>query len=414
MGVGKAVLLVGCLLAGCSFHGAALLAAKARPVTQSSPAGQVLETDAPPVADAAQQPQPSQTENPKTKPAKGNKVEKKEQGRRGCIVVAPLPIVSPAIGSGVIPVLGYIFPLQRDDKISPPSVIGAAGMVTNNGSGGFALGADLFVKENRHEIKLIYGRGNVDYKLYGLGYINGSTQPGLPLQQTGQLFFVEFLRNIGWKIFLGPRFIDGDSLITISSPSRPGVIVPPSVGLQTNLTSIGFRTIRDSRTNRFYPTDGMLVVFTADFFSEGLGSKYSFQSYKFHFDKYFGFGQKQVLVYDLFWCGTGGQPPFYGNCIYGADNELRGYQAGRYLDPYMLATQLEYRLALPWRLGLVAFGGIGGVAPGASKFRTNQSLPAGGTGMRFLLSKQYHVNLRTDFAWGKDTFTWSMGIGEAF
>ena len=121
-----------------------------------------------------------------------------------------------------------------------------------------------------------------------------------------------------------------------------------------------------------------------------------------------------MLVYDLFWCGTGGQPPFYGNCIYGADNELRGYQAGRYLDPYMLATQLEYRLALPWRLGLVAFGGIGGVAPGASKFRTNQSLPAGGTGIRFLLSKQYHVNLRTDFAWGKDTFTWSMGIGEAF
>ena len=271
MGVGKAVLLVGCLLAGCSFHGAALLAAKARPVTQSSPAGQVLETDAPPVADGAQQPQPSQTENPKTKPAKGNKVEKKEQGRRGSIVVAPLPIVSPAIGSGVIPVLGYIFPLQRDDKISPPSVIGAAGMVTNNGSRGFALGADLFVKENRYEIKLIYGRGNVDYKLYGLGYINGSTQPGLPLQQTGQLFFVEFLRNIGWKIFLGPRFIDGDSLITISSPSRPGVIVPPSVGLQTNLTSIGFRTIRDSRTNRFYPIDGMLVDFHCRFFLRGSG-----------------------------------------------------------------------------------------------------------------------------------------------
>jgi len=27
-------------------------------------------------------------------------------------------------------------------------------------------------------------------------------------------------------------------------------------------------------------------------------------------------------------CGTGGEPPFYGNCIYGMNNELRGYQAG--------------------------------------------------------------------------------------
>lgn len=158
----------------------------------------------------------------------------------------------------------------------------------------------------------------------------------------------------------------------------------------------------------------MLLDFTGDFFSQNLGSKYSFQSYKFHFDKYFAFGEKQVLVYDMFVCATGGQPPFYGNCIYGANNELRGYQAGRYLDPYMFATQLEYRLVLPWRFGLVGFGGLGGVAPSASKFRSNQFLPGGGVGIRFLLSKQYHVNLRTDFAWGKDTFTWSMGIGEAF
>jgi hypothetical protein len=48
------------------------------------------------------------------------------------------------------------------------------------------------------------------------------------------------------------------------------------------------------------------------------------------------------------------------------------------------------------------------------KFRADAFLPSGGTGIRFLLSKKYHVNLRTDFAWGKDNFTWSMGVGEAF
>ena len=80
----------------------------------------------------------------------------------------------------------------------------------------------------------------------------------------------------------------------------------------------------------------------------------------------------------------------------------------------LIATQLEYRLVLRWRFGLVAFGGIGGVAPGADKFRTDQFLPAGGTGIRFLLSKKYHVNLRTDFAWGRHNFTWGVGVGEAF
>lgn len=414
MGVGKVVVLGVCLLASSSFHGGMLQAAKQGANTTSLATKEVLGTKAPLSVDDPQQPQGSAAPKPEAEPGNGEKNQKKEQSRRGSIVVAPLPIVSPAIGSGIIPVLGYIFPFQKDDKISPPSVIGGAGMVTNNGSSGFAVGADLFVKENRYEFKTVYGRGSLDYNLYGLGYINAISQPGLPLEQTGQIFFIEALRNIGWKLFVGPRFIDGDSLITTNSPSRPGVIVPPDVGLETNLRSIGFRVIRDSRTNRFYARNGMLLDFTGDFFSQNLGSKYSFQSYKFHFDKYFAFGEKQVLVYDMFVCATGGQPPFYGNCIYGANNELRGYQAGRYLDPYMFATQLEYRLVLPWRFGLVGFGGLGGVAPSASKFRSNQFLPGGGVGIRFLLSKQYHVNLRTDFAWGKDTFTWSMGIGEAF
>jgi hypothetical protein len=70
------------------------------------------------------------------------------------------------------------------------------------------------------------------------------------------------------------------------------------------------------------------------------------------------------------------------------------------------------REVLLLRFGLVAFGGVGAVAPGPSRFRANQFLPAGGTGVRFLLSKKEHVNLRTDFAWGKDNFTWSMGVGE--
>lgn len=201
-----------------------------------------------------------------------------------------------------------------------------------------------------------------------------------------------------------------DKSATGGDPSK----IPPNLGLHDHLRALGFAVKRDSRLNRFYPTQGMLLKFTGDLFSQGLGSKYTFQSYKFTFNKYQGFGEKQVLAYNLFLCGTGGQPPFYANCVYGMENELRGYQAGRYLDRYMFATQLEYRLAAFWRLGFVGFGGVGGVAPGAGQFRTDQLLPSGGTGIRFLLSKKFHVNLRTDFAWGRNGFTWSVGVGEAF
>jgi outer membrane protein assembly factor BamA len=235
------------------------------------------------------------------------------------------------------------------------------------------------------------------------------------LNQTGQAFLGEFLRRLAWKFYLGPRFATGHSLITIRPNAGSSVTPPLDVGIHTTLTAIGAHLSRDTRPNQFYPTSGTVFDFTSDFFSQALGSKYSFQSYSVTFNKYKSLSERQTLAYNAYFCAVGGQPPFYGNCIYGTNNELRGYTAGRYLDRYMVATQLEYRLVLPKRFGLVAFGGIGEVAPGAEQlFRANQFLPAGGGGVRFMLSKQYHVNLRADIGQGKDGHTFSMGIGEAF
>jgi hypothetical protein len=81
----------------------------------------------------------------------------------------------------------------------------------------------------------------------------------------------------------------------------------------------------------------------------------------------------------------------------------------------MVSTQLEYRLELPKRFGVVAFGGIGEVVPsGDQLFNGKNFLPGGGGGVRFLLNKKYHVNLRADAAIGKNSHTWAMGVGEAF
>jgi hypothetical protein len=343
--------------------------------------------------------------------------QKKTNSRRGSFVIAPLPISSPALGTGIIPVVGYIFPFSRDDKVSPPSVVGMAGLATNNGSRALGAYADLFLRKNTFRITGTYARGNLNYDLYGIGLAEENAGRKLPLEQTGQVFRGELLRRVGWDFFLGLRFWTGSSEIllrsTTDTTSQPEP--PPDVGLHTALRALGLRVHRDTSPNRFYPTTGTFLDFTSDVFSQALGSKYSFQAYRFTFDKYASLSKNQVLAYNLFVCGTGGEPPFYGNCIYGTNNELRGYTAGRYLDRYMFATQLEYRLTLPKRFGVVGFGGIGEVVPGGGQlFRVNNFLPGGGGGLRFQLSKAYKVNLRADVARGKDTWTWSMGVGEAF
>ena len=344
------------------------------------------------------------------------KQPEKKKEKRGSLIAAPIPISSPAIGSGAIIAGGYIFPLRRSGTVSQPSTIGGGVILTDNGTRAWALAGEFYVKQDTYHITTMYFRGNINYDFFGTGTKSGDAGHTLPLQQTGELFVGDFLYRLRWKISIGPRFLSGNSNITLRSENESEVTPPPDVGLQTRLTALGFHINRDTRPNRFYPEKGTLFDFTSMFFSDALGSKYSFESYRFTFNYYrsLGVGGKQVLAYNLFNCATAGGAPFYGECIYGTNNELRGYVAGQYIDSNMIATQLEYRRTLPWRFGMVVFGGVGEVAPSLADFQADHLLPAGGGGLRFKVSKKYNVNLRFDVAQGKDGHTFSMGIGEAF
>jgi len=74
--------------------------------------------------------------------------------------------------------------------------------------------------------------------------------------------------------------------------------------------------------------------------------------------------------------------------------------------------QAEYRWRFTERFGLVAFGGVGSVAPEIGQF--DKLLPSVGTGLRYVLAKKNNVSLRFDAAWGRDEHTFYVGIGEAF
>ena len=352
-----------------------------------------------------------------------NNVPKKKKDKKskkkllpGSFVIAPLPLVSPAIGNGIIPVVGYIFPFSKNDTVSPPSTIGVGGLITNNGTRAYFLGGQLFLKKNTYEITSGYGHGNMNYDIYGAGFLGGQQNLKLPLVQTGQVFFAEVLRRIWWQLFIGPRLTTGNSFITVGTITNPNIPpIPPDVGLHTDLRALGVRIVRDTRPNHFFPTAGSKFEFTADFYAQALGSKQTFQQYKLHFDKYIALGKNQVLAYEGYLCNAAGDAPFYQKCIYGTNNELRGYTAGQYFDRHMYTAQAEYRLSLPKGIGLAGFGGIGEVIPGSNTFfSTRHFLPDIGGGPRYSLSSKYHVNIRADFARGRGSWTWSMGIGEAF
>jgi hypothetical protein len=81
-------------------------------------------------------------------------------------------------------VAGYIFPFDENSTRREPSVIGAAGLITDNGTRGWGVGS-VYLKEARYEIEAVYARGKIDYNLYGSGFANSNAGLKLPLEQAG-------------------------------------------------------------------------------------------------------------------------------------------------------------------------------------------------------------------------------------
>ena len=78
----------------------------------------------------------------------------------------------------------------------------------------------------------------------------------------------------------------------------------------------------------------------------------------------------------------------------------------------MLMTQVEYRLNLPGRHGMVFWGGVGAIADDISEFSSDKLLPNGGVGYRFEVKPR--VNLRLDMAWGDGDTGFYFNVNEAF
>ena len=123
----------------------------------------------------------------------------------GSIVVAPIPLASPAIGNGVILIGGYIFPLRKSDTVSPPSIVGGAWVGTDNGSRAWVAGTELFFNQDRYHVVSGFAHGDLYYNFYGTGTISGDAGRKFALNQTGDVFFGEVLRRTFWHVLIGPR-----------------------------------------------------------------------------------------------------------------------------------------------------------------------------------------------------------------
>jgi hypothetical protein len=98
----------------------------------------------------------------------------------------------------------------------------------------------------------------------------------------------------------------------------------------------------------------------------------------------------------------------------GSDGILRGYNGARYRDNTLAAIQVEYRLPVWWRVGMVGFAGYGQVADGIGRLKIGEFKYSVGLGIRFRIDPKEGTNIRLDFGFGKGSWGNYLTGGEAF
>jgi outer membrane protein assembly factor BamA len=180
------------------------------------------------------------------------------------------------------------------------------------------------------------------------------------------------------------------------------------------VSGLGALWVIDTRNHTFVPDKGGLYRGEIVAYGHALGSNYGFTRYRLDLRKYFKVGKEQALATQLYGWSVVGGPPFYELPKLGGGSRMRGYYEGRYRDVHYVTGQVEFRTHLFWRVGAVAFYGLGDMSSELSRIRLRSARSSYGGGLRLAFQPKQKVNLRVDFGAGPHTNGVYFGLEEAF
>jgi hypothetical protein len=340
-----------------------------------------------------------------------------EKKKKGGWVGIPIPISNPTIGSGLGAVGLYNLRLGREKHPDVlPSSFGAGAFYTDSDSWGFGILARTHVGGGLFRINGVGAVFELNYDFFGIGEDAGDRGRSVPISQTGDFFRVSFLTRLRGHWYLGPRFLrlDARTEIDFSGILPPDLDIPTSFGLDLTTAALGLALQLDSRDNQFNGSEGVLFDLETDFYDEAFSSDFDFETYWGAFNKYLSLGENDHTIVAVRGtaCYASDGAPFYELCQVGIKDSFRGYQGGRYRDQVAVTAQAAYRWRFHKRWGVVFFGGIASVAERFSDL--DSLLPAAGVGVRWMAVTEDRINVRVDYAWGRNDSALYISIAEAF
>ena len=210
---------------------------------------------------------------------------------------------------------------------------------------------------------------------------------------------LSYRKTVRPGLLIGPQVAADFS--RMSSVEDGGALATTDVVGRETRTVIGGGVLAswDTRDNRFSATRGSLVEFSVLHYLGAQGRGYSFTRSYLDARHFVGLGDRHVVGFQAFLDAALGEAPFQLLPFVGGARSLRGYREGRYRDDALLLLQAEYRVHLFWRLGAVAFAGVGRTGSSLLDLVDAPTRPAAGGGLRLRINDD-GINFRVDYGVG--------------
>jgi outer membrane protein assembly factor BamA len=338
---------------------------------------------------------------------KNNSEEKK-----GRLVVLPIIFYSPEtkIAGG----FGGIYSFRTSNKArSRPSSIRMGMIYTQQKQVMIEIGSDIYLKNEEYRLKGKINFINFSERFYGIG---SSTSEDMREDFTSRIsrINIDLRRKLFQKLYVGIHY-DREHNNVVKVEEDGQLVRREILGSEPGtISGIGFLINWDARNNIFFPSTGDFCELSATLFRNGLGSSYDFTRYRLDLRKYFPLFSSHVLAFQGYLSMNTGNPPFQMLSLMGGQNWMRGYYRGRFRDKNMIVLQMEYRVPLIWKFGIVGFLGIGDVAEKVDNFVLKDFKYSAGFGFRYMLSRKEKINVRFDFGFCKESFGFYVAVSEAF
>lgn len=339
------------------------------------------------------------------------------EGRKTRISAYPYVFYTPetefALGAGGI----VTFYTSRRDSMLRPSKVTASGYYSTRKQYKLSLVPVVYFAQNRWLATAPIDFGQYVDKFWGVGNATGEIETEDYKTETFQGRFevqapppVPFVTRVG-------LIYDLQHVAVTDKLENPFLADTALVGTNGGTSSgLGLGWTLDSRDHTFFPNRGHLQQVKVVFFFPEIGSDFGFTTIEADLRFYWQLGEPdRVLAAQAYGSFVTGSPPFYRLPALGGQNRMRGYFYGRYRDESLITAQVEYRMYVWRRLGIVAFAGVGevfGSPESDAVFREfKQTI---GFGLRYKFNVAEKVNLRADFGFGRHTSGVYFGLEEAF